>query len=152
MTSTNPGTRLMFPATSHGPPMPKTAHLQPELITFLEQLKKNNNREWFQKNEDRYDPARLPHPGGPAPPITSARRSHPAPLPARRFRPAPIPTRRSTPGHSAARRSRPAHHSTAGVMGWSKLAERQGMDLERCVAASGACRAFRPPAVPDCRE
>ena len=35
--------------------MPKTAHLQPELITFLAQLKKNNNREWFQKNKDSYE-------------------------------------------------------------------------------------------------
>ena len=31
--------------------MPKPAYLQPELITFLEQLEKNNNREWFQKNQ-----------------------------------------------------------------------------------------------------
>ncbi len=46
--------------------MPKTAHLQPELITFLEQLKKNNKREWFQKNKDSYDPTHPPHPGGPA--------------------------------------------------------------------------------------
>ena len=35
--------------------MPKAAHLQPELITFLRQLAKNNNREWFQKNKDRYE-------------------------------------------------------------------------------------------------
>ena len=40
--------------------MVKTAHLQPELITFLRQLAKNNNREWFQKNKDRYDPTRPP--------------------------------------------------------------------------------------------
>ncbi len=35
--------------------MPKTAHLQPGLLQFLKQLKTNNNREWFQKNKDRYE-------------------------------------------------------------------------------------------------
>ena len=35
--------------------MPKTAHLQPQLITFLKELKNNNNSEWFQKNKDRYE-------------------------------------------------------------------------------------------------
>ena len=40
--------------------MPKTAHLQPQLITFLKQLKKNNNREWFQKNKDRYELRSVP--------------------------------------------------------------------------------------------
>lgn len=30
--------------------MATTARIGPELITFLEQLKKNNNREWFQKD------------------------------------------------------------------------------------------------------
>jgi len=37
--------------------MPKTAHLQPELLTFLKQLKQNNNRQWFQKNKDCYETA-----------------------------------------------------------------------------------------------
>ncbi len=32
-----------------------TARIGPELITFLKQLKKNNNREWFQKNKDSYE-------------------------------------------------------------------------------------------------
>jgi uncharacterized protein (TIGR02453 family) len=31
------------------------ARLQPELLTFLKQLKNNNNREWFLKNKDRYE-------------------------------------------------------------------------------------------------
>lgn len=35
--------------------MPAKPRLQPELLTFLEQLKKNNNREWFQQNKDRYE-------------------------------------------------------------------------------------------------
>ena len=35
--------------------MPGTAHLRPELLQFLRQLAKNNNREWFQKNKDRYE-------------------------------------------------------------------------------------------------
>ena len=35
--------------------MSKTAHLQPGLLQFLKQLKTNNNREWFQKNKDRYE-------------------------------------------------------------------------------------------------
>ncbi len=35
--------------------MPSTARIEPELITFLKQLKKNNNREWFQKNKDSYE-------------------------------------------------------------------------------------------------
>ena len=35
--------------------MPETAYVQPELITFLKELKKNNDREWFQKNKDRYE-------------------------------------------------------------------------------------------------
>ena len=29
------------------------ARLRPELIAFLNQLKKNNNREWFRRNEPR---------------------------------------------------------------------------------------------------
>ncbi len=35
--------------------MSNTVHLRPELLQFLKQLKKNNNREWFQKNKDRYE-------------------------------------------------------------------------------------------------
>lgn len=35
--------------------MPTAARFKPELITFLKQLKKNNNREWFQENKDRYE-------------------------------------------------------------------------------------------------
>ncbi len=31
------------------------SRIEPELITFLEQLKKNNKSEWFQKNKDRYE-------------------------------------------------------------------------------------------------
>ncbi len=31
------------------------ARLTPQLLTFLKQLKKNNNREWFQKNKDSYE-------------------------------------------------------------------------------------------------
>ena len=34
--------------------MPK-AYFSPELFTFLKALKRNNNREWFQKNRDRYE-------------------------------------------------------------------------------------------------
>ncbi|MCH7945702.1 MAG: TIGR02453 family protein, partial [Armatimonadetes bacterium] len=29
--------------------------LKPELLKFLSDLKKNNNRQWFQKNKDRYE-------------------------------------------------------------------------------------------------
>ena len=29
-------------------------HFQPELFTFLAELKENNSREWFQANKDRY--------------------------------------------------------------------------------------------------
>ena len=35
--------------------MSKTGHLRPELLQFLRQLAKNNNREWFQKNKERYE-------------------------------------------------------------------------------------------------
>ena len=35
--------------------MPPTAHLGPELVKFLRQLAKNNNRTWFQENKDRYE-------------------------------------------------------------------------------------------------
>ena len=75
--------------------MPSTARIGPEIITFLRQLKKNNNREWFQKNKDRYDPTRPPHPGGP-----TQRPSQPGgpALP-------PSPPGGPTRGHPAARRS-----------------------------------------------
>ncbi len=35
--------------------MATTARIGPELLTFLKQLAKNNNREWFQKNKDSYE-------------------------------------------------------------------------------------------------
>ncbi len=35
--------------------MPQDARIGPEVFTFLKQLKKNNNREWFQKNKPRYE-------------------------------------------------------------------------------------------------
>lgn len=35
--------------------MPTKTRLQPGLPTLLRQLKNNNNREWFQKNKDRYE-------------------------------------------------------------------------------------------------
>ena len=35
--------------------MAKQAYFGPELFTFLRQLKKNNNREWFQMNKGRYE-------------------------------------------------------------------------------------------------
>ena len=35
--------------------MPKSAHFSKELFRFLEDLKKNNSREWFQSNKDRYE-------------------------------------------------------------------------------------------------
>ncbi len=31
------------------------AHFDPKLFRFLDELKKNNNREWFQKNKTRYE-------------------------------------------------------------------------------------------------
>lgn len=34
--------------------MPKRAHFTPELFRFLRQLKRHNNREWFQTNKKRY--------------------------------------------------------------------------------------------------
>jgi uncharacterized protein (TIGR02453 family) len=34
--------------------MPTTAIFQPDLFTFLRQLKRHNNREWFAKNKERY--------------------------------------------------------------------------------------------------
>jgi uncharacterized protein (DUF2461 family) len=34
--------------------MPNTAIFQPDLFTFLRQLKRHNDREWFAKNEERY--------------------------------------------------------------------------------------------------
>jgi uncharacterized protein (TIGR02453 family) len=35
--------------------MAKEAHFNPELFTFLKQLRKNNNREWFHTNKERYE-------------------------------------------------------------------------------------------------
>jgi uncharacterized protein (TIGR02453 family) len=35
--------------------MKKEAHFSPELFKFLHELKKNNNREWFQANKARYE-------------------------------------------------------------------------------------------------
>lgn len=35
--------------------MPAEAYFTPALFTFLRQLKKNNNRDWFQKNKPRYE-------------------------------------------------------------------------------------------------
>ena len=34
--------------------MPETAYFSPDLFNFLRQLKKNNRREWFAKNKERY--------------------------------------------------------------------------------------------------
>lgn len=34
--------------------MPNTAFFQPDLFTFLRQLKRHNDREWFAKNKARY--------------------------------------------------------------------------------------------------
>jgi len=34
--------------------MPSTAIFQPDLFTFLRQLKRHNDREWFAKNKERY--------------------------------------------------------------------------------------------------
>lgn len=35
--------------------MPEQPHIGPELFLFMRQLKRNNNREWFQKNKLRYE-------------------------------------------------------------------------------------------------
>ena len=35
--------------------MPKEPHFGPELMTFLRQLKRNNNREWFNSNKKRFE-------------------------------------------------------------------------------------------------
>lgn len=35
--------------------MPKQPHFGPELMTFLKQLKRNNNREWFIANKKRFE-------------------------------------------------------------------------------------------------
>lgn len=35
--------------------MPETPFFAPELFEFLRQLKKRNNRDWFNKNKDRYE-------------------------------------------------------------------------------------------------
>lgn len=37
--------------------MATTASFGPELLTFLRQLRRNNNREWFQRNKTRYETA-----------------------------------------------------------------------------------------------
>ena len=34
--------------------MPKSPHFTPELLTFLRQLKRNNNRDWFNANKPRF--------------------------------------------------------------------------------------------------
>jgi uncharacterized protein (DUF2461 family) len=34
--------------------MPATAYFSPEVFTFLRQLKRHNDREWFAKNKARY--------------------------------------------------------------------------------------------------
>jgi len=34
--------------------MPATAIFSPEVFTFLRQLKRNNNRDWFARNKERY--------------------------------------------------------------------------------------------------
>jgi len=36
-------------------PRVKQAYFTPELFTFLRQLKRHNNREWFQANKNRYE-------------------------------------------------------------------------------------------------
>jgi uncharacterized protein (TIGR02453 family) len=35
--------------------MPAQSHFSPELFRFLRQLKRNNNREWFQANKTKYE-------------------------------------------------------------------------------------------------
>ena len=35
--------------------MPAQPYFTPELFDFLTRLKRNNRREWFQKNKERYD-------------------------------------------------------------------------------------------------
>ncbi len=37
--------------------MPKTQHFSPETFKFLEDLKRNNNRDWFAANKQRYESA-----------------------------------------------------------------------------------------------
>ncbi len=34
--------------------MATTAHITPALFRFFRELKRNNNRDWFQKNKTRY--------------------------------------------------------------------------------------------------
>ena len=34
--------------------MPDTAFFTPEIFAFLKQLKRNNDREWFAKNKERF--------------------------------------------------------------------------------------------------
>ncbi len=72
-TVTNVNRLLSSSRLSMEPAMPSTVRIGPEVFIFLKQLKKNNNREWFQKNKDRYDPTRPPHPRvGQSPPNGSA--------------------------------------------------------------------------------
>ena len=33
-------------------------HFEPSLFKFLQQLKRNNNRDWFKKHKARYESAR----------------------------------------------------------------------------------------------
>lgn len=40
-------------------PRKKNSYFTADLFTFLKQLKKNNNRDWFLKNKARYDEIRL---------------------------------------------------------------------------------------------
>jgi uncharacterized protein (TIGR02453 family) len=35
--------------------MPSTTYITPELFTFFRELRKNNNRDWFQANKKRYE-------------------------------------------------------------------------------------------------
>ncbi|MHC4991540.1 MAG: DUF2461 domain-containing protein [Planctomycetota bacterium] len=52
-----PATRRKAPGTSrsHGARDARpSAHFTPELFRFMRQLRRNNDREWFQKNRDRY--------------------------------------------------------------------------------------------------
>ena len=37
--------------------MPSATFFQPDLVEFLQQLKRHNNREWFARNKDRYQQA-----------------------------------------------------------------------------------------------
>jgi uncharacterized protein (TIGR02453 family) len=48
------GLQSCGPARYHVP-MPHTSHFQPALFKFLRDLKRNNTREWFQANKERYE-------------------------------------------------------------------------------------------------